>query len=88
MLPMHLARQTQRDSQEYLQTIDTDVSYAERMTYAFLCVFSWHVDVHSPQTSDQVHRNEDCTKRSEFREDVVDLVVRVCHFDGDLGEVV
>lgn len=46
------------------------------------------MDVHAPQTGDQVHRDEDCTERGELGEHVVDLVVRVRHLDRDLGEVV
>ena len=39
-------------------------------------------------TCDQVHRYEHCTERGQLGEDVVDLVVGVCHLDRDLGEVV
>lgn len=55
---------------------------------ALLDVFAGDVDVHTPETCDQVHRNEDGTERGELREDVVDLVVCVGHFDRDLREVV
>lgn len=51
-------------------------------------VLTRYVDVHAPQTSDQVHRDEYGTERRELGEDVVDLVVRLRHFDGDLREVV
>lgn len=39
-------------------------------------------------TCDQVHRYEHRTEGSQFREDVVDLIVGVRHLDRDLGEVV
>lgn len=46
------------------------------------------MDVHTPETGDQVHGNEHGTERSELGQDVVDLVVRVGHLDRDLREVV
>lgn len=44
--------------------------------------------VHSPQTCNQVHGDKHGTQRGQLREHVVDLVVRVSHLDGDLGEIV
>lgn len=40
------------------------------------------------RTGNQVHRDEHRSERGQFREHVVDLVIRVCHFDRDLCEVV
>jgi len=39
-------------------------------------------------TGDKVHRNENRTQRSELGEHLIDLVIRVCHLDTDLGEVI
>jgi len=36
----------------------------------------------------QVHRDENRTQCRQLREDIVDLVVSICHFDGDLCQVV
>jgi len=46
------------------------------------------MDIHTPETGDQVHRDEHRTQRGQLRQNVVDLVVGICHLDGDLGEVV
>lgn len=46
------------------------------------------MDVHTPETGDQVHGDEYRTKRGQLRQNVVDLVVSVCHLDRDLGKVV
>lgn len=46
------------------------------------------MNVHTPETRNQVHGNEHRTERGELGEDVVDLVVRVCHLDRYLREVV
>ena len=46
------------------------------------------MDVHSPKTCDQVHRDENGTERGELREHIVNLVVRVGHLDRDLCEIV
>lgn len=40
------------------------------------------------QTCYQVHRDEYGTQRSHLREDIVDLVVSICHLDGNLRQVV
>ena len=40
------------------------------------------------RTGDQIHRNEHGTQSSKLGKHVVDLVVRVRHLDGDLGEIV
>jgi len=39
-------------------------------------------------TSDQIHWNQHCTQRCQLGKDIVNLVVRVRHLDGDLREVV
>ena len=39
-------------------------------------------------TSDQIHRDEYCTEGGEFRKNIIDLVVRVRHFDGNLCEII
>jgi len=39
-------------------------------------------------TGDKVHRDENRTQRSELGEHLIDLVVRICHLDTDLGEVI
>ena len=39
-------------------------------------------------TGDKVHRDENRTQCSELGEHVINLVVRVCHLDADLGEVI
>ena len=46
------------------------------------------MDVHTPETGDQVHRDEYRTQSSQLRQNVVDLVVCVCHFDRNLSQVV
>ena len=46
------------------------------------------MDVHSPETSDQVHGDEYRTKGGQLRQNVVDLVISVRHLDRDLGEIV
>lgn len=35
-------------------------------------------------TCDEVHRNQDGTQCSQLREHIVDLIVCICHLDGDL----
>jgi len=46
------------------------------------------MNVHTPETGDQVHGDEHCTQRGQLRQNVVDLVVRVRHLNRDLCEVV
>jgi len=46
------------------------------------------MDVHTPETGDQVHGDEHRTQRGQLRQNVVDLIVRVRHLNRDLGEVV
>lgn len=58
-----------------------------RSTYIF-DILPWYVDVHTPQTSHQIHWNENRTQCCELGENVVDLVVRVGHLDRDLREVI
>lgn len=36
----------------------------------------------------QVHRDENRTQCRQLRENIIDLVVSICHFDGNLRQVV
>jgi hypothetical protein len=45
-------------------------------------------DEERQRTCYQVHRDEYCTQRSHLREDIIDLVVRICHLDRNLRQVV
>ena len=56
--------------------------------YTYRNVLTGHMDVHTPKTSDQIHGDEHCTQCGQLRQNVVDLVVRVCHLNRDLSEVV
>ena len=46
------------------------------------------MNVHTPETGDQVHGDEYCTQCGQLRQHIVDLIVSVRHLDRDLGEVV
>ena len=46
-----------------------------------LHTFAWYANVHTPETGDQIHRNQDRTKRCKFGQDIVDLVVGISHLN-------
>jgi hypothetical protein len=60
----------------------------EREQNTHLNTFTRDMHVHTPETSYQVHRNKNGTKSSEFRQDVVDLVIRICHLDRNLSQII
>jgi len=49
--------------------------------YTHINILTGNVNVHAPETGDQVHGNENRTQRGQLRQNVVDLIVRVCHLD-------
>ena len=51
-------------------------------------VLAGNMDIHTPKASDQVHGDKDRTQSGQLRQNVVDLVVCVCHLYRDLGQVV
>ena len=46
------------------------------------------MDVHTPETGDEVHGDKYGTECSKLREHFVDLVIRVRHLDANLREIV
>jgi len=46
------------------------------------------LSIAAERTGNHIHREQNRTERGHSREHVVDLVVRVCHLDRDLCEVV
>jgi hypothetical protein len=49
---------------------------------------AWHVDVHAPHTSDDIHGKHNRANNSEFAEDVGVHFRALVHADVDLGDVV
>lgn len=47
-----------------------------------------HVDVHTPETRDDVHGHDDGTESGKLGQHVIDLIVGIRHLNRDLGEVV
>lgn len=45
-------------------------------------------DVHSPETGNDIHRQDDGSEHGELAEDVCGLLLSLVHADVDLGEVV
>jgi hypothetical protein len=81
------------------------VSYIsrERHTYTFFDILTRDVYVHTPETSNQIHRtwilvtvlrtwrldsHQDSTQCCQLGENIINLIVGVRHLDRDLGEVI